>query len=167
MRSKKTPMPTKQKPTPPTASGDLDSLVSAIVHIHQQSQAFASKAVNASLTLRNWLIGHRIVEFEQLGKDRAVYGERLLPALAERLSAAGLKRVDTRELRRFRLFYGVYPQIRETVTPELLAGLGAGALPPLPKRETLSPESGTVGTVSPPLGHAHPDLLAQEWGEEA
>ncbi len=84
------------------------------------------------------------MEFEQLGKDRAAYGERLLPALSDRLSAAGLKRVDVRELRRFRLLYTAYPQFRETVTPELLAGLGAGALRPLlnslpePKRETLS-----------------------------
>ena len=138
-------MSAKQNPTPPAASGDFDSLVSAIVHIHQQSQAFATKAVNVSLTVRNWLIGYRIVEFEQLGKNRATYGEKLLPELAKRLSAAGLKRVDVRELRRFRLLYGVYPQIRETVTPELLADLEAGALPPLldkqplPKRETASP----------------------------
>ncbi len=146
MSCKIIPMPAKKKPTsPPAASGDFDSLVSAIVHIHQQSQAFATKAVNVSLTVRNWLIGYRIVEFEQLGKNRATYGEKLLPELAKRLSAAGLKRVDVRELRRFRLLYGVYPQIRETVTPELLADLEAGALPPLldkqplPKRETASP----------------------------
>lgn len=157
MRSKKTSMVAQNKPAPPVVSGDFDSLVSSIVHIHQQSQAFASKAVNVSLTLQNWLIGHRIVEFEQLGKDRAAYGEKLLPVLAKRLSAAGLKRVDVRELRRFRLFYGVYPQIRETVTPELLDGLGAGVLQPLvnalplPKRETLSPESEIVESLSPQL----------------
>ena len=165
MSSKRTPRPAKQKPTPPAASGDFDSLVSAIVDIHKQSQAFATKAVNVSLTVRNWLIGYRIVAFEQSGKDRAAYGERLLPALAERLSAAGLKRVDARELRRFRRFYGVYPQIWETVTPELLAGLGADALqplpstPPLPKRETPSPESGAVAAETPPLSHTHPDLI--------
>lgn len=145
MSNKKKPMPAEQNLTPPAARGDFNALVSAIVHIHSQSQAFAAKAVNTSLTVRNWLIGHRIVEFEQEGRDRATYGEKLLPALGERLSAAGLKRVDTRELRRFRLFYSVYPQIRETVTPELLAGLGAAALQPLPaarplpKRETASP----------------------------
>ena len=150
-------MPAKKKTTPPAASGDFDSLVSSIVHLHQESQAFASKAINVSLTLRNWLIGQRIVEFEQLGKDRAAYGEKLLPTLAKRLSAAGLKRVDVRELRRFRLLYGVYPQIRETVTPELLSGLGAGALQPLlnslplPKRVTLSPESQMMESLSPQL----------------
>ena len=143
-------MPAKHSPTPPATGGDFDAQVSAIVHIHDQSQAFAAKAVNTSLTVRNWLIGHRVVRFEQLGKDRAAYGERLLPALAQRLSAVGLKRVDPRELRRFRLFCSVYPQIREALTPELLAGqraAGLQALPtalPHPIRETVSPVSERV-----------------------
>jgi len=148
-------MASKKKSIAPSANGNFEALVVSIVHIHQQAQEFATKAVNIGLTLRNWFIGHRIVEFEQQGRDRAAYGERLLPALAERLAAAGLKRVDARELRRFRLLYTLYPQIRETVTPELLARSGASALQPflhfasLAKRETLSPES-------PP---SQPDLL--------
>ena len=158
MSSKKAVMPAKKKPTPPAPAGDFDSLVSSIVRIHQETRDFAAKAVNVALTLRNWLIGYRIVEFEQQGKDRAAYGERLLPALAERLSAVGLKRVDVRELRRFRLLYAVYPQIRETVTPELLTCLGTSAFqPPLtlphPKRETLSPESQIVESTTPQLVH--------------
>ena len=157
MTNKKTAKPPRKKPATPAAAGDFDALVSSILHIHQESQALAFKAVNASLTLRNWLIGWRIVEFEQEGRDRAVYGERLLPELSARLAAAGLKRVDARELRRFRLLYITYPQIRETVTPELLAGSGLPALLPLPesaasaKRETLSPESHIVETVTPQL----------------
>jgi predicted nuclease of restriction endonuclease-like (RecB) superfamily len=129
-----------------TNRGDFDSLVTAIVHLHHQTQDYAAKAVNVALTLRNWLIGYRIVEFEQQGNDRAAYGQRLMPALAERLAAAGLKRVDVRELRRFRLLYEVYPQIRESVTPELLANLGAEALQqllktlPVPKRESVAPQ---------------------------
>lgn len=140
-------MASKRKPITPSENGNFEALVVSIVQIHQQAQEFATKAVNIGLTLRNWFIGHRIVEFEQQGRDRAVYGERLLPALAERLTTAGLKRVDARELRRFRLLYTLYPQIRETVTPELLDRSGASALQPLlhfaplVKRETLSPES--------------------------
>lgn len=146
MSSKKARMSDGKKPMQTTNRGDFDSLVTAIVHFHQQTQDYATKAVNVALTLRNWLIGYRIVEFEQQGNDRAAYGERLLPALAERLSAAGLKRVDVRELRRFRLLYEVYPQIRESVTPELLASLGAEALQqalkalPVPKRESVAPQ---------------------------
>lgn len=123
-------MSSKTRTTSPAASGDYDMLVSSIVLIHQQTQDFAAKAVNVVLTLRNWLIGYRIVEFEQRGNDRAAYGERIPPALSQRLSAAGLKRVDVRELRRFRLLYVAYPQFRETVTPELLTRFGAGAIQP-------------------------------------
>lgn len=148
----------KKKSSPkPGAGSDFESLIVSIVQIHQQAQEFAAKAVNVGLTLRNWFIGHRIVEFEQNGADRAAYGERLLPALAKRLAAAGLKRVDTRELRRFRLLYTIYPQIRETVTPELLARASASALqtllnsPSQAKRESVTPESPMVETASQQL----------------
>lgn len=148
----------KKKSSPkPGAGSDFESLVVSIVQIHQQAQEFAAKAVNVGLTLRNWFIGHRIVEFEQNGADRAAYGERLLPALAKRLAAAGLKRVDPRELRRFRLLYTIYPQIRETASPELLARASASALetllnsPSQAKRESVTPESPVVETASPQL----------------
>lgn len=162
-------MSAKKKPTTKTtttaAQGDFDSLVTTIVQIHHQAQDVATKAVNIGLTLRNWLIGQHIVEFEQKGRDRAAYGERLLPTLAHRLNAAGLTRVDTRELRRFRLLYTVYPQIRETVSPGLLAHAGVWALQPflnlasLAKRESVSPESELVESVTLPLAPAHADLL--------
>jgi hypothetical protein len=35
-----------------------------------------SKQVNSVYTMRNWLIGHYIVEYEQHGEDRAAYGDR-------------------------------------------------------------------------------------------
>jgi predicted nuclease of restriction endonuclease-like (RecB) superfamily len=154
----------KKKSPAHAASSDFESLVATVVEIHQQTHELAARAVNVGLTLRNWLIGYRIVEFEQKGSDRATYGERLLPALAQRLASAGLKRVDARELRRFRLFYAVYPQIRETVTPELLAHARPAAFSPLlhlsalTKWETVSPESQTVATATPP---SPPDLLAR------
>ena len=158
-------MASKKKKVSPVVTSDFESLVTTIVQIHDRAQDFSTKAVNIGLTLRNWLIGHRIVEFEQNGKDRATYGERLLPKLAQRLVNAGLKRVDARELRRFRLLYTVYPQIRETVSPELLAQEGASALRPflhlasLAKRETASPESQIVESVAPQLSSAHSDIL--------
>lgn len=61
--------------------------------------------------------------------------------------------------------YTVYPQIRETVSPELLAQDGASALRPflhlasLAKRESVSPESQIVESVSPQLSPVHPDLV--------
>ncbi|NCC74633.1 MAG: DUF1016 family protein, partial [Sphingobacteriia bacterium] len=99
----------------------FNSLVSGIQQLHQQLQQSAVNAVNQMLTIRNWLIGYHIVEFEQNGKDRAEYGKSLLKSIA--VSLAHIKGLDERSLRRFRLFYLYYPQlsnaIRGTVTPEL------------------------------------------------
>ena len=117
----------KKQPDKPSVNADFESPVTSIVQIHHQANEFALKAVNMGLTLRNWLIGHRIVEFEQKGQDRAAYGAKLLQTLAKRLAAAGLTRVDARELRRFRLLYTVYPQIRESVSPELISHAGVPA----------------------------------------
>ena len=66
-------------------------LVKAISQVNTGMVARAAVAVNQALVLRNWLIGAYIVEFEQNGSDRAKYGERLLPTLAEDLKLQGLK----------------------------------------------------------------------------
>ena len=136
-------------------TGDFESLVAVIAEIHHQAQVFATKAVNVGLSLRNWLIGRQIVEYEQGGQDRAIYGERLIDALAQRLCSAGLKRTAGRELRRFRQFYLIYPKIWESVTPKLIAD---SELSPLLQmlsshshsiRESVTPKSETVETVTP------------------
>ena len=88
---------------------NFDALVQSIASIHERTQTAAAKAVNVTLTLRNWLIGAYIVEFEQHGEDQAAYGERLLPTLAARLVSLKLQRSDERELRHFRLFLSDLP----------------------------------------------------------
>jgi len=56
---------------------DFEFLVQAITQVHERMLVQAAKAVNVSLTLRNWLIGCYIREYELGGTDRAAYGERL------------------------------------------------------------------------------------------
>ena len=94
------------------ASGGLnfDGPVAAIEQAHAALAEQASRAVNVSLTLRNWMMGCHIVEFEQARTDRAAYGGRLLDSLALWLQGGGLRHVEARELRRFRHFYLTYPQ---------------------------------------------------------
>ncbi len=119
----------------------FEVLVQAIHRTHNELAAQAGRAVNISLTLRNWLIGWHIVEYEQRGADRAAYGEKLLESLSLRLHEAGVSRSEERELRRYRQFYQTYPQIRESVTPELKDRIGIqDALPPKAIRETVTPE---------------------------
>ena len=103
----------------------LAELTGAIHRIHDELADQASRAVNISLTLRNWLIGCYIEEYERTGKDRAEYGERLMDTLAAELTALGVPRCDRRELYRYRQFYLVYPQIVEALTPQLKPYLGS------------------------------------------
>jgi predicted nuclease of restriction endonuclease-like (RecB) superfamily len=69
--------------------------------------------VNLSLTIRNWLIGFYIVEFELHGEDRAVYGQKLFDELALRLKK--IKGIDRRSLYRFKDFYHQYPHIAQYI----------------------------------------------------
>lgn len=94
----------------------FDTLVCNVSRIHEATASAAKGAVNQMLTVRNWLIGHYIVEYEQHGNDRAAYGTNLLQNLAERIAIKGL---DRQMLNTCRLFYQRYPQIRDSVMRRL------------------------------------------------
>lgn len=95
----------------------FDLLVGSIREIDSKFVSSAVKAVNVSLTLRNWCIGAYISEFELHGSNRAGYGDRLLFSVAKDLQSAGLKRCDQRELQRYVLFYRRYPNF-SSLLPE-------------------------------------------------
>ena len=59
----------------------FNDLTSIIQTTHDAAQSSAVKAINRMQTMRNWLIGYYIVEYEQHGKDRAEYGTQLLKKL--------------------------------------------------------------------------------------
>ena len=144
--------------TPPLS---FERLVTAIGQAHAELAAQASRAVNTSLTLRNWLIGCYIAEYEQQGTDRAQYGYKLIERLSERLIQAGVSRAEARELRRYRQFYLTYPQIRESLSPEsggtLLPQAGAGN-----NRESLTPKLGVAASdVLTKLSFSHIAELLQ------
>lgn len=80
-------------------------------------QAQSVKAVNTGLTIRNWLIGCYIVEFEQNGEDRANYGDELISNLSKKIGIRGLSETN---LKNSRLFYLAYPEIRQLMTDEFI-----------------------------------------------
>ena len=131
---------------------DFGALVDAIQQVNERLTAQAGRAVNISLTLRNWMIGCYIREYEQNGADRAQYGETLLGALSERLTEAGIEGMAARSLRLYRQFYLTYPQIWQTVSAKFPPGLLSEAI-----WQSLCAKSGTemlpgiVGTVFPKL----------------
>ena len=93
-------------------SPTFDDLSASVLQTHQTAQTGALRAVNQLATLRNWLIGCYIVEYEQKGCDRAKYGDRLLKRLEERVNTKGL---NVTLFQISRVFYNYYPQIGEMI----------------------------------------------------
>ena len=98
---------------------DFEKLVGTIRQVHEELVAQAGQAVNLSLTLRNWLIGAYIAEYELFGADRAGYGDGLLTELAKRLTELKVSNCNRRQLYRYLRFYRLYPEIVGTVSPQL------------------------------------------------
>lgn len=86
----------------------FEILAEQIKTIHQSAKASAVGVINRMMTLRNWLIGYYIVEFEQHGEERAQYGDKLLKKLEERIDEKGLNNTLFKNSRRF---YLTYPQV--------------------------------------------------------
>jgi hypothetical protein len=107
-----------RKPTAKASGLTFENLVFSVRGIDEDLAAQAGRAVNISLTLRNWLIGRHIEEYERHGKDRVQYGEKLMGRLAEELTRQGVSRCDRRELYRYRMFYLTYPLIVESLPPQ-------------------------------------------------
>jgi predicted nuclease of restriction endonuclease-like (RecB) superfamily len=97
----------------------LNSLTTAIQDTNTFFFNKVQKQVNAAMTLRNWVIGSYIVEYEQFGEDRATYGKKVLETLAVRLKEQGLIGMAETNLKLFRQLYLIYPQIRQTLSDEL------------------------------------------------
>ncbi len=86
---------------------NFKQLIESIRTTHHVLHDAAARAINANMTIRNWLTGKFIVDFEQHGEDRARYGEAVVDTLAEQLNEKGF---SSRNLKLFRQFYLAYPQ---------------------------------------------------------
>ena len=110
--------------------GDVSKIIDA-------ARESAVRSVNAAMTAAYWLVGHRIVEFEQSGEERAEYGTALIERLAADLTHRFGRGFSRQNIQHMRLVYLSYPpdKIRQTVSGKL------GRSPQLPIRQTASGES--------------------------
>jgi len=97
----------------------FDKLILQIEKINSDLQLKALQSVNQALTIRNWMIGHHIYEYEQGGLDRAKYGDKLLLNIANEFSKKNSKGFGLRSLKLYRQFYLVYPSIGQTLSAQL------------------------------------------------
>lgn len=102
-----------------TYINSLPRLVDAIQRTNQFFLNQVQKQINTSLTLRNWIIGFYIVEYEHRGQDRAEYGEKLYNRIANRLSERMPGSIRERHLYLCKDFYFAYPRILRTVSAKL------------------------------------------------
>ncbi|MBI3712246.1 MAG: DUF1016 domain-containing protein [Burkholderiales bacterium] len=98
--------------TPITAgsSSNYQDLLEQLSHTFVQGQQRAVQAVNTQLVETYWKIGQHIVEFEQAGEVRAVYGQALISQLVRDLTLRHGKGFSRSNLIRFRQFYIAYPK---------------------------------------------------------
>ena len=128
---------------------NFDQLITSLRELDSSLKGHVARTTNIGLTVRNWLVGAYIVEFEQNGKERAKYGERLIPEIALELKIKGLA---VRNLEACRLFYQAYPTIPQSVTAELPS---AGVNPPKPGFVTRPEFALPVSTLVEKLTFTH------------
>lgn len=99
---------------------NIDNLIQNIQHTHAVLKLEVSKTINSLMTIRNWLIGFYIIEFEQNGEDRARYGDNLINILVDKLKI-DIKGISATNLRNYRQFYSTYPELVTNVNEYFIA----------------------------------------------
>jgi predicted nuclease of restriction endonuclease-like (RecB) superfamily len=92
----------------PVEDKGLEALLAQLRDVIREGRQQALRAVDVVQVRTCWAVGRHIVEFEQGGAARAVYGSRLLAHLAERLTAEFGKGFDASNLRYMRQFYQAF-----------------------------------------------------------
>lgn len=110
------------KPVRPGGSLEIhyDSILGDISSVIDEARRSAARSVNCIMTAAYWLIGRRIVEFEQKGQKRAAYGEELLERLSVDLGkryGRGFSRQNLQQMRQIYLLY-LPEQIYQTASGE-------------------------------------------------
>jgi len=94
-----------------TILGDISKVINA-------ARRSSAHAVNCVMTAAYWVVGRRIVEFEQSGKVRAEYGDALLQKLSADLTHRYGRGFGVVNLSQMKKFYILRPakQIFQTVS---------------------------------------------------
>jgi predicted nuclease of restriction endonuclease-like (RecB) superfamily len=98
---------------------DMNELVSLIGETQLYFKQQAQRQVNTNLTLRNWLFGFYISEYELSGADRAEYGVKLYKEITNQLEKQGFRQIRERHLYLCKDFYIAYPDILRSATAKL------------------------------------------------
>lgn len=135
----------------PIQNISFEQLAQKILVIDDSMRGVAVRTINQAVTLRNWMIGYYIVEYEQNGSDRAKYGDNLLKSLEKRIEQKGL---NVTLFQFSRLFYRGYPHVGTLVSTNY-----ATALHNLPLSEIYA-------TVSHKLPELHYFAVSEKYADK-
>ena len=95
--------------------------IQEIKHILAQARQKSYQAINTAMVEAYWKIGQRIVVEEQLGSNRAGYGNQIVKTLSTELTNEFGKGFSERSLRKYRQFFITFPEpaIWPTVSAKL------------------------------------------------
>ena len=102
-----------------------DAALTDVADILDAARRASARSVNSIMTAAYWLVGRRIVEYEQGGEARAEYGSELIRRLSVDLTERYGRGFSPRNLRQMRAFYLDW-QIRQTVSAEFVSPRNGG-----------------------------------------
>jgi hypothetical protein len=97
---------------------NLVELANVLKEVNTQTVGYAAKAINQAVTIRSWVYGYYIQEYELNGNDKAKYGERVMASLSKMLADIGVDACSVRQLQVCRQFYDIYPLIGQTLSDQ-------------------------------------------------
>jgi predicted nuclease of restriction endonuclease-like (RecB) superfamily len=114
-----------KKLTKPDSKPNLhyNLILGDISNVIDEARKSVALSINCTMTAAYWLIGRRIVEFDQGGKARAQYGKALLAKLSDDLTrqyGRGFGMVNLSQMKKFYLLWAP-DRIFQTVSEELLS----------------------------------------------
>ena len=128
-----------------TAYGSVLGDVAGIIDAARRS---AARSVNSLMTAAYWLIGRRIVEFEQGGKERAEYGGAVIERLSSDLAAKFGRGFGPVNLSQMKKFYLLWPAEQIFQTPSEKSQALLTSQEPQAILQTPSEKSQTVSAES-------------------
>jgi len=117
---------TKQDVLSTDSRRDYDVMLGDLVSLFESARRTAARTVNSVMTATYWLVGRRIVEFEQGGHLRAAYGTELLGRLSGDLTRRFGRGFSVVNLTQMRRFYQLWPTPKILQTPSEESGPPAG-----------------------------------------
>ncbi|MHA7608105.1 PDDEXK nuclease domain-containing protein [Elizabethkingia meningoseptica] len=86
------------------------SFIHDIQSIIEKARQKSYAAINSAMVEAYWMVGKRIVDEEQEGKERADYGKFIIKNLSEELTKSFGRGFSERSIREYRQFYLLFPE---------------------------------------------------------